>query len=557
MIEERLADLVRRALEAAARELEVGGDLPAVEITRPKQREFGDFSTNAALALASRAKRDPAEVAKAVVANLPQADFVSDVEIAGRGFINFRVTNLWLYDVLREVVEKGEAFGRADPTDESVQVEFVSANPVGPLHVGTGRNAVLGDALSSILEASGRRVEREYYFNDAGRQMDLFAESVEARYLELFDKPAEIPEDGYGGEYIVDLAREIAAKVGDSLLELSEEERRKRLQQLGEERVFAWIRATLERLGIHMDSWLSERTLHETGAIRETVQRLKESGAAYESEGAVFFRSTEYGDEKDRVLIRGNGEPTYFAADCAYLVHKFSRGFDRLVYVWGADHHGTVKRLKGAAEALGYDPSAIEVVLYQLVTLLRGGEEVRMSKRSGDIVSLDELIDEVGPDAVRFTLLSQSNDSAINFDIEVAKQQNMENPVYYVQYAHARIASILRHAKEQGVELGSLEDAPLDRLETDAELDVIREISELPEQVRSAADLRAPHRLTHFSRVLAEKFHRFYVECRVVTDDAELTQARLWLSTAAKRAIGNLLSILRVSAPESMERDGA
>ncbi|MEX0833965.1 MAG: arginine--tRNA ligase [Actinomycetota bacterium] len=557
MIEERLADLVRRALEAAARELEVGGDLPAVEITRPKQREFGDFSTNAALALASRAKRDPAEVAKAVVANLPQADFVSDVEIAGRGFINFRVTNLWLYDVLREVVEKGEAFGRADPTDESVQVEFVSANPVGPLHVGTGRNAVLGDALSSILEASGRRVEREYYFNDAGRQMDLFAESVEARYLELFDKPAEIPEDGYGGEYIVDLAREIAAKVGDSLLELSEEERRKRLQQLGEERVFAWIRATLERLGIHMDSWLSERTLHETGAIRETVQRLKESGAAYESEGAVFFRSTEYGDEKDRVLIRGNGEPTYFAADCAYLVHKISRGFDRLVYVWGADHHGTVKRLKGAAEALGYDPSAIEVVLYQLVTLLRGGEEVRMSKRSGDIVSLDELIGEVGPDAVRFTLLSQSNDSAINFDIEVAKQQNMENPVYYVQYAHARIASILRHAKEQGVELGSLEDAPLDRLETDAELDVIREISELPEQVRSAADLRAPHRLTHFSRVLAEKFHRFYVECRVVTDDAELTQARLWLSTAAKRAIGNLLSILRVSAPESMERDGA
>jgi arginyl-tRNA synthetase len=319
--------------------------------------------------------------------------------------------------------------------------------------------------------------------------------------------------------------------------------------------VLEGIRHTLDRMGIRFDTYFSEATLHETGAIADAVQRLREAGHAYDHDGAVWFRSTSFGDDKDRVLIRATGEPTYFAADCAYVGNKVARGFDRLLYVWGADHHGTVKRLEGAAEALGLDPAGVEVVLYQMVNLLRGGEQVRMSKRTGEIITLDELIDEVGPDAARFTLLAQSHDSVINFDIEEVKRQTLDNPVYYVQYAHARIASILRKAEANGVALAPLEDADLELLVAESEVDLLREIAEFPEEVSVAAELRAPHRLTHYARTLAERFHRFYVECRVVTDDVALTQARLWLCAAAKRTIGNVLAMLGVAAPESMERD--
>lgn len=555
MIESRLIALVRDALISASGELNISGDLPAIELERPRQKEFGDFSTNVALALSSAAGKKPRDVAGTIVRHLASSDLVSSAEVAGPGFINFHVTHGWLFDVLRNVVEEGEKYGHAaEPTGLSVQVEFVSANPTGPLHVGTARNAVLGDALASVLQAAGHQVEREYYFNDAGRQMDLFAASVETRYLQALGREAEMPEDGYLGEYLIETATDIVAALGDSLADLPQEERRARLLAEGSQRILDGIRATLDHLGVHFDSYYSERTLHETGAIADAVERLRSSGHAYDEDGAVWFRSTAFGDDKDRVLIRSNGEPTYFAADCAYVVNKVSRGFDRLIYVWGADHHGTVKRLEGAAEALGLDQSAVEVVLYQLVNLLRGGQPVRMSKRTGEIITLDELLEEVGPDATRFTLLSQSHDSVINFDIVEVTRQTLENPVYYVQYAHARIASILRNAAEKGIPLGALPDVDLSLLSSEAEVDLLREIAELPEQVVVAAELRAPHRLTHYARLLAERFHRFYAECRVVTDDEALTQARLWLVAGAKQSIANVLDILGVSAPEAMER---
>jgi arginyl-tRNA synthetase len=441
--------------------------------------------------------------------------------------------------------------------NERTQIEYVSANPTGPLHVGHARNAVIGDALGRILEAAGATVEREYYFNDAGRQMELFAASVDARFLELNGREAALPEEGYAGEYITDVAREISESDGPRLLGLPDDERLAEIRALATERMFAMIRHTLERLRARIDSYFSERTLHDRGEIDLAVARLRERDVAYDADGAVFFRATEFGDDKDRVLIRSNGEPTYFAADAAYLVDKFERGFAHLLYVWGADHHGDVKRVKGAAQALGYDPDAVEIVLYQFVALSRGGERTKMSKRAGDIVTLDELLDEVGPDAVRFTLLSHSSDSAINFDIEAVKRKSMDNPVFYVQYGHARIASILRTAAERGVELRPIEEADLSLLREEAELDLLREIAEMDGQVRAAATLRAPSRLARYSERLAAAFHRFYTECRVVSDNEALTQARLWLSVAAKQTIANVLGLLGVSAPEEMRRDDA
>ena len=551
MIEDRLRELLRDAVATAAPDVDIPGD---IELDRPKRKEFGDFSTNLALVLAGTLDRPPRDVAQALVDAMPAADFIERVEVAGPGFLNLHVTDDWLYDVLRDVVARGAAFGHAGPTGRSVQVEFVSANPTGPLHIGHTRNAVLGDAIARLLGAAGWRVEREYYFNDAGRQMELFGASVEARYLERFGRAAELPEDGYRGAYIADIAADIAEEHGDAFVELAEPQRRERLLAEGARRMLEQIKATLERFGIRFDVFFSERALHDAGQIEEAVRRLTDRGYAYESDGAIFFRSTDFGDEKDRVVIRSNGEPTYFGADCAYVVDKFARGFDHLIYVWGADHHGTVKRLRGAAEALGFDPGEVEIVLYQWVTLLRGGEELSFSKRAGVIVTLDELLDEVGPDAVRFTLLSQSSDSTIAFDIEEVKRRSMENPVFYVQYGHARIASILRTAAAQGIELRPLDEVDLSLLREEPELDLLKAISELPALVASAAELRAPYKLTHYAQDLAARFHRFYTDHRVISDDPELTQARLWLSEAARQAIANVLDLLGVSAPESMER---
>jgi arginyl-tRNA synthetase len=554
MIEERLARIVRQALEGAREELGLSGELPEVEVAASRQKEFGDFSTNVALALAGRVGKSPREVAEAIRSHLPADDLIERAEVAGAGFVNFFVRADWLRDVLRDAVALGSRYGWAETNGRSVQVEFVSANPTGPLHIGHARNAALGDALARLLEAAGWRAEREYYFNDTGGQMDRFGASVEARYLELLGREAEVPEDGYHGEYIADIARDILREHGDALAGLPPEERMARLRDEGARRVLDGIRATLDRFGVRFDSYISERHLAESGEIGAAVRRLREAGYVYESEGAVWFRSTAFGDDKDRPLIRRNGTHTYFAADCAYLIDKFARGFDHLIYVWGADHHGDVVRVKGAAQAMGFDPATVEMVIYQFVSFLRGGQPVKMSKRRGTYITLDELIDEVGTDAARFTLLMHSNDSPMNFDIEDVKRRSMDNPVYYVQYGHARIASILRNAGERGVSLKPIEETDLSLLSTEAELDLLRTIAEMPGLVLRAAELRGPHRLAHYAQELAAGFHRFYTECRVITDDEPLTQARLWLTTGAKQAIANVLALLGVSAPESMER---
>jgi arginyl-tRNA synthetase len=553
MIEERLSELVREALVSVSAELGLEGEPPPVEVSTPKQRSHGDFSTNVALVVAPRVGRQPRDVAQAIVRHLPGDPVVRSVSIAGPGFINFEVANDWLFESLRHAVMLGASFGRAEPAGRSVQVEFVSANPTGPLHIGHARNAALGDAVASLLDAAGWDVQREFYFNDTGGQMDRFGASVEARYLQALGREAEVPDDGYHGEYITDLARELVDRLGDALADLPSPQRLERIRDAAAERVLSWIRATLERFGVRFDSYVSESDLAARGEIDLAIERLRSAGYVYEAEGAVWFRSTAFGDDKDRPLVRSAGTHTYFAADCAYLIDKFSGGFDHLLYVLGADHHGDVARIQGAASALGYDPGRVEILIYQFVSFLRGGEPMPMSKRAGTFVTLDQLIDEVGTDAARFTLLSQSNDSPMNFDIEVVKRQSMENPVYYVQYGHARIASILRNASERG-QPGRLEDADLSLLSSEPELELLRRIAELPNRVAEAAELRAPHRLTHGAQDLAAQFHRFYTECRVLTDDEALTRARLWLCVGTKLAIANVLGLLGVSAPESMER---
>jgi arginyl-tRNA synthetase len=555
VIEGRLVELIRSALDAAAPGLGIDGDLPEPELLVPKQKDHGDFSTNVALALAARASLQPREVAEAIRVAFPEASFVERVEIAGPGFLNIFLTNDWLYEVLREVVDRGAAYGRAAPNGRRMQVEFVSSNPTGPLTIGHARNAAIGDALARLLEHAGWAVEREYYFNDAGGQMDRFGASVEARFLQELGRDAELPEDGYRGDYVADIARDILSAEGAGLADLPDADRLVRLRDEGAARILEGIKATLERFGVHFDVYRSERDLAEAGEIDQAIASLRSAGYVYEAEGAIWFRSTEFGDDKDRVVIRSNGVHTYFGADCAYLVDKFSRGFDHVIYVWGADHFGTMARVKGAAEALGYDPETVEILLYQFVAFLRDGEPVKMSTRAGEFVTLDELIDEVGTDAARFTLLQYSNDSAVNFDIELVKQQTMENPVYYVQYGHARIASLLRKAEAQGLPLKPLDDVDLTLLTHEAEIDLLRALADLPGQLMLAAEQRGPYKLTHASQNLAARFHRFYTDCRVVSDDEGLTQARLWLCSGTKQVLANILGILGVSAPESMERD--
>jgi arginyl-tRNA synthetase len=554
VIEKRLLELIRAALETAADVLKIEGELPEPELLPTKQKEHGDFATNVALVLASRAERQPREVAEAIRAAFPEAPFVERVEVAGPGFLNIFVTDGWLHDALRDVVASGASYGTAEPKGKRVQVEFVSANPTGPLHIGHARNAALGDALARLLKFAGWDVEREYYYNDAGGQMDRFGASVEARYLTHCGIDTGIPKDGYHGSYIDSLALELKEEVGTTYAQMPPDTRLPLIRQAAAERVLRWIDRTLERFGVVFDTYMSEASLAEKQEIDRAIEQLRTAGHIYEADGAVWFRSTTFGDDKDRVVIRSNGIHTYFAADIAYVIDKLSRGFDHLIYVWGADHHGDVVRVKGAAQALGFDPDAVEIVLYQWVAFLRDGAPVPMSKRAGNFVSLDQLIDEVGTDAARFTLLQFSNDSAVNFDIEIVKQQTMENPVYYVQYGHARIASILRKAESQGIALKPVADVDLSVLTHDSELDLLRALAEVPGKLAIAAEQRAPHRLTHASQDLAAKFHRFYTECRVVSEDEALTQARLWLSTGTKQVIANLLGLLGVSAPEVMER---
>lgn len=548
------------AIESAVREslaaAEVAGAIPALGelsfvVERPRDRDHGDWATNVALVAARGAAMSPRDLATLVVGHLPEIPYLVETEVAGPGFINFTLDPAWYLEVLREAAAGGPDHARG-PSDgkERIQIEFVSSNPNGPLHIGHGRGGVIGDVIARALDYAGHEVAREYYYNDAGVQMDRYAASLEARYLQALGRDAEFPEDGYHGGYVGEWAAEMLADVGDEFADLPD--RRDRIRRWGLERAMRDIEETLELARIPFDVWFSEISLHQDGRVAGAIDVLRERGFVYEADGAMWFRTTDFGDEKDRVVVKSDGEYTYMAPDVAYHHDKFQRGFDRVIDVWGADHHGYIPRVKAAVEALGYDPERLEIVINQMVNVNRGGEPVRMSMRAGEFVSFREVLEEVGTDATRYHLAAFSPDTTINFDLEAAKAQSMDNPVYYLQYAHARMCSLERFAREQGVERLPLDDVDLSVLDHPAERAVLREADRLGEEISEAAERRAPHRVTAYGADFATAFHRFYTDCRVVTDDHAVTQARLWLIEASKSVILAVLGVLGMSAPESM-----
>lgn len=534
-----IRDQLEEAIRGVLRTLELEPFPTEIQLERPARPEHGDWSTNIALVSAKAAGYNPRDLASMLVTRL-ESDMpphVTAVEIAGPGFVNFRLAPTWLHDVLTQVVDEGsDGYARHHlGAGVKVNIEFVSANPTGPLHAGHGRGAAYGDSLARLLERCGYEVWREYYLNDRGTQMELFAASLAARRA-----GEDVPEGGYQGEYIVEWAAEIPD--GHDLL------------VWGQARAVADHRETLERMGVHFDTWYSERSMVDSGAIVQTLGDLEGKGVVFRSDGATWFRSTDFGDDKDRVLIKGDGEYTYLLPDIAYHRDKFARGFDLVIDVWGADHHGYVPRMRAAMEALGHDTSQFEVEITQLVSLMRGGEPVRLSKRSGDIIELRDVLDEVGPDAARLTYLLQSIDSNQTFDYDVVTSRAMDNPVFYVQMAYARIRSIKRVAVERGVEREPLDTVDLSVLTDERELEILRSLSELPDVLLVAARDRAPHRVTTWVRELAGAFHGFYHDCWVMGEGVspESTQARLWLVEAAETGLAIGLDLLGVSAPESM-----
>jgi arginyl-tRNA synthetase len=555
-VQRDLAALFRDALVRAARSGAVDldpSDVPEPALERPRLAEHGDWATNVALVLAKAAKAPPRAVAEAMVTHLELPDWVAGVEVAGPGFVNVRLDQRWFAGLVRRVLAEGDAFGAVDLGHrERVNVEFISANPTGPLHVGNARLAPTGDALANLLTVTGHKVEREYYINDAGGQYDRLGASVEAAYLSLLGRPAEPPADGYKGDYVADLAVELQAEQGDALADLDTAERRARITHWAFRLMLDGIRQTLARLDIEFDVFFFEHTLHESGAIAEAIEDLRERGVVEERDGAVWLQTTRFGDDKDRPLVRSNGAPTYFGADAAYYRDKRRRGFDRLIFLWGADHHGYVPRMRAVVRAFGDPDDTAEFHISQLVSLVRAGQPARMSKRAGEIATVDDLLDEVGKDAFRYTMLRFALDTPIEFDVEAVTRQSMDNPVYYVQYAHARISSVLRQGRETGFTPLPVEEADLGLLRHPMEAALLRRLAGFEELVLVAASQRAPHRLTRYAEDLAAAFHRFYAECRVLSDDHALSSARWWLVNATRQVLANTLGLIGVDAPERM-----
>jgi len=563
-VRDHIADIVRHALGSAVADGALPAvELPTVEIERPHDPAHGDYATNAAMQLAKAAGMPPRAIAEAVVARMVGDPDIAAVEIAGPGFINIRLSAEALRQVVRKAREQGADYGRSDlGRGEKTQVEFVSANPTGPMHVGHGRWAALGDSLARVLAHAGYDVSREFYINDAGVQMDIFAKSVAARYLELAGQQIAFGENWYRGAYITEIAQEIWDAEGAEYVAMPAEDRERIFRERAYKQVLDHLRHVLEGMGVVFDVWFSERALHEPDAVDAVIAKLREGGYVYDADGAVWFRSTEFGDDKDRVMRKADGEYTYFAADVAYHEDKLERGFVHIIDIWGADHHGYVKRMEAAVAALG-SPGALEVIIGQLVNLFRGGEVVRMSKRTGEMVTFEELLDEVGADAARYFFLRRSTDQPLDFDVALAKEQSADNPVYYVQYAHARICSILRKAAklppEADVDVVSFVAGlvpvatDLAPLADDAEFALVRKIAEIPEAVEVCARARAPYKLTRYAEDLAASFHQFYTVCRVIDEDAPaMTAARLYLVDATRLALETVLGLLGVSAPQRM-----
>ena len=552
-----MKDLLKQGItEALNKAIAAGtlpaGDYPDVALEVPPQKEFGDFASNIAMQSARVAHKAPRIIAQAIVDGMDYP-WLDHAEIAGAGFINFFLKNDVIYDTLKQILAAGDAYGHAPLRQEdTIQVEYVSANPTGPLHVGHGCGAAYGSALVNLLRAAGYNVQAEYYINDAGNQMNNLAASVNARYLELLGKPAEIPENGYHGHDIIETAQAIIDQDGDKYLDMPEAERLELFKDRAYAEKLKALKRDLAHFNVHYDNWFSERTLHPD-AIQAACKVLEERGKIYEKDGALWLKSTDYGDDKDRVVIRDNGVPTYLAADIAYHKNKYDRGFKKMINIWGADHHGYVARVKAAMAALGYDVDQLEVLLLQMVSLFRDGKPVKMSKRTGQAITLNELIEEVGTDAARYFFIMRSLDTQLDFDLDLAKSHSNENPVYYIQYAHARIYSIYRQAKEAGANLSmDWSDVKWDTLTNEYELELIKKMAAFPEEVQRAARERAPHRIAHFVHELAGMFHTFYNHCRIIQEDKDLEKARLALVTAVRITIANSLAILGVSAPEKM-----
>lgn len=561
LIKNHLAELVKQAILAA----QTAGALPAfpmpeVFVERPQRKEFGDFSTSLPLKLAKEAKRAPLQIAQTIAKHVVTDETIVRVDATAPGFVNFKLSDAWVAKQVDAILDAGMRFGNLQPPKRlKVQVEHVSVNPTGPMHVGSGRNGAIGDTLANVLEAAGHQVQREFYINDNGSQIRHFGASIYARYAQALGRDEKFPDDGYQGRYVIDIAQKFVAEHGDRFLKLSQEQAIRELGLLGIAVMKEQIRATLERMNVRFDNWFSERSLHDDGTFAQVLQILKDKGFVFEKDDATWFAAQALGEDKDAVLIRSpqvianpDERPTYLASDIAYVWNKLAlRKFDRAIYVWGADHHGDVPRVLAAARALGLDESKVSILLYQFVTLRRGGEIVRMSKRTGEFVTLDELIDEVGADAVRFMLITQSVNATIDFDLDVAVKHSDENPVYYVQYAHARIASILKNAVQAGVRA----DGDVALLTHPAEQELIREMMRLPEIVELAANKLEPHHLPHYSIGLAGLFHSFYKQCRVLSSDpadADVSRARLKLIMAVKNTLARTLNLMGVNAPEMM-----
>lgn len=528
------------------------GEYPDVLLEVPPQKEFGDFATNIAMQSARIAHKSPRMIADVLLKHL-DAPWLEKAEVAGAGFINFFLKHDIIYDTLCHILEQGKQYGQAPlRAEDTVQVEYVSANPTGPLHVGHGRGAAYGSALVNLLRAAGYNVQSEYYINDAGNQMNNLAASVNARYLELLGKKAEIPENGYHGADIIDTARAIIEQDGDKYLQMDEKERLEIFKNRAYEEKLKALKRDLESFNVTFDKWFSERTLHPE-AIKKACETLKGNGNMYEKDGALWLKSTAYGDDKDRVVIRDNGVPTYLAADIAYHKNKYERQFKKLINIWGADHHGYVARVKAAMAALGLDPNQLEILLLQMVSLFRNGELVKMSKRTGQAITLNELIEEVGTDAARYFFIMRSLDTQLDFDLDLAKSHSNENPVYYIQYANARIFSIYKQIAENGDVFDmTWKNTKWDKLKEERELALIKKMADYPEEIRKAAADRAPHRIAHFVYEMAGLFHAFYNNCHIIQSDKELEEARLALVTAVQITIANCLAVLGISAPETM-----
>ena len=551
---------VSAVIEAAMKKAMAAGMLPEAElpvftVERPADRSHGDFATNAAMASARAFRMAPPKIAAAIMENLDlNGTYFVKAETAGPGFMNFFLGSAFYSDVLTEVLTKDSAYGRSDyGNHRKVMVEFVSANPTGPMHMGNARGGALGDCLASVLDAAGYDVWREFYVNDAGNQLDKFGLSLSIRYQQLFaENPPELPEDSYHGEDILDLAKEYAKEHGDELMHVTEGERRKALVGFGLPKNIAKMKADMEKYRVHYDRWFLESDLHKDGEVMAVVDYLRDRGLTYEKDGAVWYKATEFGGEKDEVLVRANGNPTYFTADIAYHKNKFDRGFDLLIDIWGSDHHGHVARMKGAMDAIGLDGSRLDIVLMQMVNLMRDGKPVRMSKRTGKAITLTDLLDEVPIDSARFFFNQRESSSTLDFDLDLAVRNDSENPVYYVQYAHARICSVLKKLESEGVKFEGADAVDASVLADPAEQALIRLLAAFPAEIAAAAEKYDPARITRYCIDVASAYHRFYNACRILDAEGAVQQGRIALCLAVRGVIHNILTMFKVNAPETM-----